>query len=300
MSQMNQNEIMGDTPALIYPFKPEPRVLVAMRSNEDAIEALQRAEQFAQTLQGELLVLSVLPALGGDRVSQPNGSDAFQSLQAARGAFHMARALCRHYLRYEVAEDNIIVRQGTFLAAVAEVALMYNVDLIVLPPSEGRDGRRVTKLTQLTHVPVLIARPPGHSETIVAASDLEDQECPILKRANQLSQRLAAPMVLVHNLQPTVHLAEPSPLAHTYDEEREAREEHVKKTSKSLAPEADTVLISSLSTADGILQVANEKCADLIVVGAYRRGWMSRLFTSGVAAQVAERAPHSVLVTPLD
>jgi nucleotide-binding universal stress UspA family protein len=244
--------------------------------------------------------LTVLPALGGDRVSQANGSEALQSLQAARSAFYMARAICRHYLRYDLSEDNIMVRQGNFLTAVAEVALMYGVDLIVLPPSEGKDGRRVTKLTQLTHVPVLIARSPGDTGTIVAASDMENQECPILKKANELSQQLAAPIVLVHNLLPTLQLAEPSILAHTYDEEREAREQHVKKTSESLVPGADTVVLSSLSTADAILQVASEKCADLIVIGAYRRSWMARLFSAGVAAQVAERAPYSVLITPLD
>jgi nucleotide-binding universal stress UspA family protein len=298
--QSNEANIREVETSRIYPYKPEPRVLLATHFNEDSIDALQRAEQLTQILQGDLLVLTVLPVHSAQPVTPNDTKEAIQSLRAARGAFQVARAICRNYLNYEVPEDNIIVRQGEFLTAVSDVALMYNVDLIVLPPSEGADGARLTRLTQKTQVPVLIARPPGHSETIVAASDLENTDCPIVKRANHLSQKLSAPMVLVHNMQPTVRLPEPSALAIAYDEIRVAREMHVKETTESLAPNADTVVVNSLSTADAILRVAQEKGADLIVVGAYRRSWAARLFSSGVAAQVAERANHSVLITPLE
>lgn len=278
-----------------YPHRKKPRVLFAMSAEEGPTEALQRACAFAHSLEAELLVLSVIsePSAGD---TPPHLMSTHRAIALGKEIFRLAQRVYEVPLPLRLGSENLVARQGSFLSTVVEVAVEYAADLIVLPATEGKNGQQVTKLARLTQIPVLIARPTGLTETIVAASDLEDRECPILKKAYQLSQTLDAPMVLVHNVQPTLN---PIDASWPNEEALRYRKQQLEQASGVLAPNADTVVLSTLSTVEAILTVAEQKSADLIVVGAYRRGWLDKLLSSGVAAQVAEKAHNSVLVTPL-
>jgi nucleotide-binding universal stress UspA family protein len=271
------------------------RVLFAMSTPQTPTLALQRAHSIAQTLGRELLVLGIMPEVTRASSARLPFVAALQALEAAKEVLRETRAFCERVLPEKILPDNIIVQHGAFLPSVVGLANEYDLDLIVLPSEEAKNGQRITKMARLTQTPVMIARRPGLTQTIVAASDLEDGECPILKRANQLSHSLRAPMVLVHNLHPSVGIETeiPSP------EKSRARQLKLQYNTKRLAPEAEPVLLSASNTVDAILHVARQKCADMLVVGAYRRGWVERVISSGTAAQLAERAELSVLVTPL-
>ena len=267
--------------------RPHTRVLFAMPSEEEPAEALQRAYTLAQAMGGELFVVSVLSGKGSPRLLWEDFSEMLRTIDTGRGTLQSTRWLCDRMLPSQISSDNIMVRQGGFLPTVVEVASEYHANLIVLPESEGKDGHKVTKLARLAQVPVLVARAPRHPETILAASDLQSTECPVLKRADQLSKSTKAPLILVHNAQTTHRATESS------------GEHPLQQAVINLPPDMRAVLLSVENTVDAILTTANEKDADLIVVGTNRRGWFHNLLSPGIAAQVAQKANRSVLIDPL-
>jgi nucleotide-binding universal stress UspA family protein len=274
----------------------QAKILLAMFAASDPKEALQRAYAMARASGARLYVLGVLPEFLRSNMVFPQLHlfDAMRTIEMSNKALRMIRASCERTLPTQLANDELIIRQGAFLPTVLEVAQELSVGMIVLPSVEGKLGHRVTKLARLSGVPVLVARRPGATDTIIAASDLNDPKYPVLSQANHLSQALDAPVVMLHNIPSSLP---ESKFLEAY-RELSARQDRLRNALPNVSH--DSLVMSALHTTEAILSVARSRRADMIVVGAHRRGWVERLLAPrGVAAQIVERASRSVLVTPL-
>jgi nucleotide-binding universal stress UspA family protein len=160
-------------------------------------------------------------------------------------------------------------------------------------------------LARTANIPVLVLRETSLQKTIVAATDLEDSDYPVLRKAAEIAERLRWRVIPFHNVTPlslNIGTETPWPPMTTMasDAESEHRQMRLARASRRLHIDAPSVTASELSPADGILQIARANDADIVVVGARPRSLLGYLVANGVAAQVVDRARRSVLVTPLD
>lgn len=283
--------------------RARPVVVLALFEHGRPLRSLLRAGAFARLLGGDLHVLRVVP----DRTRVNTLFPQYNTIDAVRAmsrAAEVARATRRwvRALTGRSAKD-VKVQRGDFVDVVTAYAREQDAALVVVPP-RGMVGALVTTLANLSGIPVLVARAPGKGETILAATDLQHANTPVLAEAAALGRRLAAPLVAVHNVTPVVVGAgrEDSLLSGWVFERRMAatRTDELDRATRELSPHAHTVVRQDPDTAAAILAEARERDADLVVVGARKRTWFGRLFGGGVASRVVDRARRSVLVTPLD
>lgn len=280
-------------------------VLFALFEDGCPTVSLLRAASLARLLDADLHVMRVLPEL--TRVStlfpQNNLVDAVRTVERALHANRTTRA----WLRSCLGESNLArftITHGGFVKQVVERAADLDAVLIVVPPREAQMGNTITSLACTSGVPVLVAREATKDETIVAATDLESDGYPVLRCAALLGQRLDAPVIAVHNVNPMsvvvgVDMTWPLTVLQG-DPVRQARSARLLQAADKLPVDARAVVRNEVNPADAILAEAREHDADMVVVGTRKHGWLERLFGGSVAAQVVNRAKRSVLVTPLD
>lgn len=249
----------------------EPIILFASDTGERGRHSLLRAYGMARLLHGELRVLGAGPR--------------------STAAEH--RRWCDEGVPGGLGVEKMHWSERPLRRAVVELACEIAPILVVVPA--GMNGRLVTSLACAARVPVLVARPPSDGETVLAASDLSQPRLPVLREAAGLARRLAAPVVLLHNLPP------PRDGRETASSEAARAEasgllSRVRDATIRLGVEGRAVLSRQPSAADAIVRAARH--ADIVVVGSYRRSWMPRLVARSVAATVVDRAGRSVLVTP--
>ena len=171
------------------------------------------------------------------------------------------------------------------------------------PPLDGRFGGLVVALANLANVPVLIARAPSADETIVAATDLQAANYPVLRQAAQLAEQIDASLVALHNVPPPPMSARTVTRAATFDSavesQTEDRRRRLERATSELQLFAEAVVSHEANSADAILREARARDADVVVVGARRPSWFERLRRGSVPSRVVDRARRSVLVTPI-
>ena len=285
-----------------------PVVLFALFAEGRPTASLLRALALSRVLGAELHVMRVLAE--HTRVNalfpQNHGIDARRTVERTLQENRTTREWIASCLGDDgTAVQRFAIAHGSFVDQVAGRAAHLEAVLIVVPPREGRMGSTVTSLASTSGVPVLLAREATHDETIIAATDLQSEGYPVLRRAAQLGQQLDAPVLAVHNVNPVsvvvrVDMAWPITVLQG-DPVREARSARLSQIcSERLPVEASAVIRNEVNPVDAILGEARKHNADLVVVGTRRRGWFGRLLAGSVAAQVVNRAKRSVLVTPLD
>jgi nucleotide-binding universal stress UspA family protein len=144
-------------------------------------------------------------------------------------------------------------------------------------------------------------------KTIVVGYDDSEEARRALERAAEVAKAFGAKLVVTSVAEPLPDLAQPvgpapelAPLsspAPTFDTS-EPRREALQAARDFLAPrevEADFVLARGLA-ADSIVDLAEERGADLIVVGTGPSGFLDRLLGGSVSEGVSRRAPCDVLI----
>jgi nucleotide-binding universal stress UspA family protein len=197
--------------------------------------------------------------------------------------------------------------QGDFIENVTQYTDENGTRLIVAAPWGTPFGGSMTALAAAKRLPVLIAREQRPAKVVLAASDLERPGWPVLNEAARLARALGRPLVALHNVLWNVKLDLPAVgadwvwpgLTTLTSEVREQRTAELARVVGHLQVRAEAIVRSELSAADAIMSEASARDADLVVVGSRARGWLARWVTRTVAAEVAERARRSVLVTPL-
>lgn len=278
-----------------------PVVLFALFERGRPTKSLKRALAFSRVLQAELHVLRVLPVLGRLDLEASRRENSSGTMDRTLRAIGDTRSWLRQVLgQDEAAVTQVIAAPGDFLDQVAHQAKKVSAMFIVVPAREACIGATATSLACKANVPVLVARATAREDTIVAATDLETPDYPVLRIGAALGRKLDAPLVTFHNLMPRrsmfgLHTSW-SPDAPFTDGRQSGR---LAEISAKLHAQALAVVRRETDSAAAILGEAREREADLVVVGARRRRWLDRLQLESVAAQVVDRAAQSVLVTPV-
>lgn len=282
------------------------RVLLALFEAGQPTASLMRAYALSRTLRADLHLLRVLPALTHSNPLFPQ-NHMIQALEAVDAEFETEAttvAWVQSVLGRPLSEGAFEIRHGNFIEQAAEHAEALDAEFIVLPPpAEGR-GPVVTELARLAHRPVLVARAPTSSDSILAASDMRDGGTPVLASAATLGAQLDAPVVAMHNVTPVTMYVSPdvawpvsvvsgAPLA-------VAQQELLSNATQRLHLAEEAIVSNEPNPVDAILAAARSKDVDLVVIGTRQRSWLGRLLAPSVADDVIDRSTRSVLVTPLD
>lgn len=280
-------------------------VLYAAPHGPQSLTALLRADALARARGERLIVLRVVPRVGsGDPLfprQVPLRAAHLLRLEAAVGK--LTARWCRRHLCTPPDPDDIQVRRGTLDQVVRDVCGEHDVSLIVLARSEGMEGAGVEALALDTLRPVLVAEAQGPSDLVIAGSSLEDRNDPVLRFTGDLCARLKAPGLFLHNVSPFLmsvpfSAAATAPTLVHLPALVTDRARLLKAAARRIDSCAATELRHELDPASALVDLANKRGADLVVVGARPRPWW-RLLERSVAAAVVDRACASVLVLPL-
>lgn len=211
------------------------------------------------------------------------------SAVALRRGRALARALDATVTVLHVADDRaaaLRLARRRVAAAIVDAARETHAAAIVLgAAARESDGDGAVTAHVITHstVPVLVARPERPGAEILAATNLVDSTHPTLHAAARLGARLGARVTFMHDME-------------AGGADVDERLHDLTWLARYIGIDVETVVTTQHRPVDAILDVAERRDADLLVVGVrHRHGTGS----PSTALTVARRAHRSVLVVPL-
>lgn len=268
------------------------RVLLALGIERSPIRALRGAYRFAKAIGAELHVIRVVSAT----VQLPPPSlncvaRALRDAQRVIAAARHTRKLCDRVLGECLPIKQLSIRVGAFTGQVALRAAEIGATTIAVAPSHRPLNSSVLRLAEQTGCAILIPR--GHSsfDTLMAATDLQDKNMPVIRQAAQLARTLGATSIAVHSL---VHAPRASP---TSPADVESRRHALQRITQRIDASFDAVVVHAPDAAQGILDQARARDVDLIVVGV--RSERHQSASPHTTARVIAGARRSVLLAPL-
>lgn len=199
------------------------------------------------------------------------------------------------FLFEEVSLERIHTRAGELFAQAAVRAGELQATLIVVASGESGCGEDVADLVHNARVPVLVARTASSARVIVAGTNLDDDHYPVLAKTSELSALFEAQVVVVHSVNPCPSMVcdgVASPIARVDDKVTQACLQLLASVTKRLDLVADFVVSHEANPVNTLLREVRARNSDLIVAG-------TSAGSSWVAAQLVDRAQHSVLIVPL-
>lgn len=279
-------------------------VVVAVDLSEQAVLALQQGDALARQQGVPLYVVHALPELYSVHPLFPqlNIQEAFAFSEFEPKAAAAVQAYVEQAISRAPEDYQILLASGSPHHVIVEQAQHVQAGTIVVGASGhgvasvlGRTVRRVVR-----HAPcdVLVVR-PGADGMVMTGTDFSEHAKLAVTRAAREAQRLSKPLGVVYSLDfipPGVALPGvdvPMPSLSALDNVRA-------EMKRMLADEAAGVgaegILKEGPAAHGLVEVARERGASLIVVGTHGRTGLGRLALGSVAETVVESSPCSVLV----
>lgn len=142
-------------------------------------------------------------------------------------------------------------------------------------------------------------------DRVVIATDLDTTSEQALRRAAELAEMHPCEVTLAHvRYRPAEALADPfddqNLRAKRDAVEAAVRSELVELTQRFSDTRTAVTVPSSGDPVDAICTVADDRDADLLIVGSEQRSWLGRLLSPSIAEDVAHRAPCPVMVVGED
>ena len=281
------------------------RILLALGDGLCPTTSLRRVTTLARALRAEVRVLQVVPAPSDVRplLLRRGLAGIVGSVERTLAADRVTRPWLEGVLGDGMPAAQFRVREGDFVDKVAAYSADMNASLIVTPPQSSAFGATVAELALASNLPVLVAREAAPHGAIVAGTDLEDLDYPVLRQAADLARRLQASVVAVHNIKPMEAF---SGVDLTWSIDMLPWETGFDQGTNQLIDAADALVVeavaivrSEVNPTAAILDEVQKRDADLVVVGTRPHSWLERLLGDTVAVQVVDGARRSVLVIPL-
>jgi nucleotide-binding universal stress UspA family protein len=297
--------LAGERPVRVVPER-EPRLpasaLLVLEEHGQPSHVLQRSFALARELGLDLHVLRVLRRRPLRRLlSHLHGRARSSLAHRAEEAGRALRAWCDQTLAGS--RVPVHVRVGDVLGQAALLVHDRGAKLVIVPPREARSGARVINLAGSCSEPVLVLRTEAGFEQLVAATDLEDDEYPVLRGAVDLGRKLEARILAVHNVSPvTAVLPMEAAFATTLllgADTVKLRAERLARASAQLGCGVHAVVTHQPDTVGVILRHGDATEPTLVVVGTRTKPWLNRFIVKSVSAEVVSRSPSSVLVLPV-
>lgn len=274
-------------------------ILFATARARPAEASLRRAQSMAELLRARLLLLSVVPE-AALRPAWLRGPERLSAIERFVEHARLATGHVRTVLRQRYAEERHALKVGGFFEQTRAYAQELGALMIVLSEREHK-GNRVTALARASGLPVLVARQPaGPIRVIVAATALQSEGFPVLRRACELRACCGSELLCVHHPQRSAVRRERlwSSLRSRRARRGRAARRVLSQVCGSLGVEV-VMTAPSRDTARATLRLARSADADLIVVGTGVRSPLERALRRSVATRVVDASACSVLVTPL-
>jgi len=277
-----------------------PRVLCATDLLQRSDRAVSRADAIARSLGAQLLLLHVVDAAQFAVDTHRRGGRARAILNAR------ARKLARSGNGAQVS-----VRTGRPHKVIAEVAIEWDADLVVLGPYRPRlgdsfRGTTAERVIRIADRPVLVVNRDSSDpyEHVLLAADRSRMSIGIAHVTKELGLLEGARTSVVHALQHTdgaiPYLAgvSGSELGKYQQSLRELAADEIDTLLTSAGLDSARVAVFSQESAPirAIEQVAGRTGSELVVVGTSRFPLFKRVFIGSVSNEVLRRIEHDVLV----
>ncbi|MCY7353365.1 MAG: universal stress protein [Cytophagaceae bacterium] len=270
-------------------------ILVATDFSDSAQNALDLAILLARSRQASLLLLhsvAVYPAL--ETVAAPpvfaQNADSYSS---AKTSLEQKAA----QIREQGIACEIRLETGSVTEVIRQLVEQQLIDLVVVGRTGTGNwfmeliGNHASDLVSALTVPVLMV-PPDWPVTeikqIAYATQLEFDETEVLREVFDLAQSLGASVALVKvnvPFEPNIH-----PDA---DYLADIREAFSRESYEVVTRDADTV-------SEGVVQVAEEVGANLLVLASHHRNLLTQLINPSKSKQVLAKSSLPTLVFPLE
>ncbi len=279
-------------------------VLVATDLSEQANEALRQAHLLAQQNGAPLFVVHALPELYSVHPLFPqlNLQDAFSFSEFEPKAAAAVQRCVEEVTGRTPDDYGILLPSGSAHHAITEQALQIDAATIVVGASGGGLasvlGRTVRRVVRHAPCDVLVVR-PSNAGMIVTGTDFSDSSKLAVTRAAEEAKRMGARLGLVYSLDfipPGVALPGvdvPMPSLSALDGVRAEMKRLLEEEALRVGAEA---ILKEGPAAHGLVDVARDRKAGLLVLGTHGRTGLGRLALGSVAETVVENAPCSVLV----
>lgn len=291
------------------------RILFPTDFSDHADRALPHALWLAEEFGAELHMLHALVLHADDPANPakafPGVDDAYDRLQswAADRMEETVDGVDRPDVEVIRARERGIAAAPT----IVEYSDDNEVDVIVMA-THGRRGVRRALLGSVAEevlrtagCPVLTVRPDGAADTggrperILVPVDFSEHSDLILASAGALARRFGAALDVLHVM---VQLNYPDPYVVDAAALRAMAEDARETVPETLAEKAAEVIGDDVPVeshvrvgvaAAGIVEFAEERGSDMVVVGSHGRTGMERIFLGSVAEGVVRQAPCPVL-----
>lgn len=274
------------------------RLLLALKQSEPPVAGLDWAAVLARQLRVELHVLRVLPGPAYSGPMRGDWLDITRDVQRMLEATRETRAWCDDVLPDAVRAEHVCVRVGDFAEEVATRAQEIEPDMIMISAGANPAGDMATVLARTVARPVLVARQQSSRCTLLAATDLEDDAYPVLRKAAEIGNYLHASVLAFHQ----VRVAQGG-RGTSGDSWRSVwtalQKERLERAADRLLYDGEVFMAEGEDPAVAIVAHARELEADTIVVGTRPRG-IAGSPRRDTAARVVERTDRSVVIVPLE
>ena len=278
-----------------------PRVLCATDLGAGSDAALSRAREIARALGAQVLLLHVVDVASTARATGRRRAHAQLTIDA---------------LSRKIAWSGSDVRGSVRASrrpyrAIADVALEWDADLIVLGPYRRRlgdsfRGTTAERVIRKADRPVLVVNRDvaGPYEHVLLASDLSRMSAGIARVSKQLGLLKGSRVSVVHAPQHSLgvmrYLARGSESAVSSNERSRSRlasnQIEAQLERAGLTAAGVSILSPNTSPFHAIEQIAQRVGSDLVVVGSSRFPLLKRVFIGSVSNEVLRGMKHDVLL----
>lgn len=295
---------------------PFRRVFVAIDFSPASDEALRQAHVRANFAGADLAVCHIVPNELRSNLLFPQ----FSERAALRVPVDVERAAEAVSKRVEEItgrtgrETTILADYGTPYAEILKAAENWGADLIVLG-SHGMTraagvllGSVTHKVIRYAHATVLIVRAGSTGNGIVAGTDFSDPALPAISAAIHEASSTKQSLTIVHSIDLAFWTAShtgmafggPAPMLSEQDLNaiRSDAQSKLLEILRRFGAEGETVVAMG-PPAPALVQIAEDKKANLLVVGTKGLTGFGRVLLGSVAERVASEAPCSVLIVRL-
>lgn len=272
--------------------------------------ASERAADLAVTIAStfgskvDLVHAFYVPPLAYGNIMMPSRVPYEDLIREAKGA--LDAALARIKGRCPCAEAILV--DGEPRQRIGELVAERGADLVVM----GTHGRRglshallgsvAERIARTSPVPVLTTGPAEivkESSTfrhVVVATDFGEPAERAIATASALATKYDAKLTLVHVCGIPMRIYDDGAYWPTEEMVKKAERalEHALEKTREQFPAVESVLVRG-DPREGILEVARERGADLVVVGTHGRRGLSRAFLGSVAERIVQTSPAPVL-----
>lgn len=275
-------------------------VLLAFSRDRLTTADVRRACRFCQALDAELHILHVAATEVGlhPRVPHLRVMDSAKTIEAVASMMGALQDDVVELAQQETIQlGDLALRFGCFVEHAASYAASTGAQYLMLPASETRIGVTASRLARRSMRPVVVPRDDLVGRSIVAATDLQSHQFPIVQTAADLGRQIGGPVRLLHDCIEAARSGRRSTgESRSLIERRRAILLHL---SKRLEIGREPVVAAERDPVDAIMHELAVGEADVAIVGT-RGGWSQfRHPDMGVAERIITSAGHSVIVAPI-